>query len=315
MSIVICPECGKELTVSDPNRKFIFCRHCGAKIEIAAFVKKPPKQPPQEPIIAPPSKDLQSETSSQEPSAEQLHHQHEPEMERLRYEHELELERLRHENEMERERMKLNHTAEETEDDEPEKIVKQPSKKVNRSSEPKGIAWHLGHFWKKHPIWSIIILISVFQIMFGGSTSSSSSVASSKSSVNAVSATEHDFASSYNFSSAYTYTSDTGTTYYFLFDTDAQLVCFVSSASNDASISTLSGSDFATGFESVFHYSDGNYHRSFKYSDPSSDAVLTVSESWKSDTQTVIQFEKTDIEMAEAALNKKDSLQIATLSN
>ena len=323
MVVVTCPECGKELTVSDPNREFVFCRHCGTKIEIAAFVKPLPKQPVQKTIITPPPQDSSSEASDSESSVEQLRQQHEIEMEQLRYEHELELERLRHENELERDRMRYNHAekaerAEPAEAAEPaEEVEYTPPTPKSRKHEKKAkpLSWKLGHFCKKHPIWSIIIVIVLFQMIFGGTSNSSSSSASSRPSVTGVPSQEHDYSSSYNFSSAYTYTSTKGNTYYFLFDLASQKVCFVSSASSDASISTLSGSDFTTGMESVFHYSDGNYHRSFKYRDPLSDTVLTLSESWKGDTPTVVQFEKTDVETAEAALNKKDRLYNAALSN
>lgn len=320
MAIITCPECGRELTVSDTNRAFIFCRHCGTKIEIAASITHPLKQQTQKSTITPPPKDSVAQPSEGEPSAEALRHQHELEIERLRYEHELELERLRHENEMETERIKHSHTkatesTDEIEADEQENPVKASSKKAKRSSEPKGIAWHLGHFWKKHPVWCIIILIGVFQMLFGGTAGSSSSTASSRPAVNTVSATEHDFASSYNFSSAYTYTSDTGNTYYFLFDTDAQLVCFVSSATDQASISTFSGTDFSDGVSSVFHYSEGNYHRTFKYRLPSNDDTMNITESWKDESPTMIRFKKTDVATAETALNQKATLYNAVLPN
>ena len=310
MSIVICPECGRELSVSDPGRKFIFCRHCGTKIEVASFTKKP-----QEPIITQPLQDQTSEVPSQDASVEQLRHQHELEMEQLRYEHELELERLRHENELKQERIKSEYaeTAEPAEPAEEAEYASSAPKVQKHSTKKKSLSWKAGHFCKKHPIWAFIIVIAFFQILFGGTSGSSSSSVSSKPPATGVSSKEHNYSSSYNFSSAYTYTSAGGNVYYFLFDLDSQKVCFVSSASDDASISTLSGSDFTTGADSVFHYSNGNYHRNFKYHDSLSDSILTVTESWNSETPVVAQFEKTDVEIAETALNKKRGLQITTL--
>lgn len=34
METVICPDCGKQLTVTDPGRQFMFCEYCGAKINL-----------------------------------------------------------------------------------------------------------------------------------------------------------------------------------------------------------------------------------------------------------------------------------------
>lgn len=34
MATVTCPECGKQLIVSDPERKFMFCEYCGAKVDL-----------------------------------------------------------------------------------------------------------------------------------------------------------------------------------------------------------------------------------------------------------------------------------------
>lgn len=38
MATVTCPECGKKLAVSDPNRKFMFCEYCGAKVDLRVNV-------------------------------------------------------------------------------------------------------------------------------------------------------------------------------------------------------------------------------------------------------------------------------------
>ena len=34
MHTIVCPTCGKTLTVSDPSRTFVFCEYCGTKINI-----------------------------------------------------------------------------------------------------------------------------------------------------------------------------------------------------------------------------------------------------------------------------------------
>lgn len=286
MSIVICPECGKELTVSDPNRKFIFCRHCGAKIEIAAFVKKPPKQPPQEPIIAPPSKDLHSETPSQEPSAEQLRHQHELEMERLRHEHELELERLRHENEMERERMKLNHTAEEAEPASPAPKAKK------RSATKKSLSWKAGHFCKKHPIWTVIIVYCLFMGIFGGTSTSTSSSRSTT------------YPSSLPNISHYTtiYSdSDSNNPTYYLFNFDDRKVCFAKTSSNIAWVANLDGSGSENNYEAVFYFAEGTITRKFNFSAVNSQNSLYVTEIVASDTPSSNTFLYTSAPNIDAA--------------
>ena len=82
MSTITCPECGKELQVNDPSRAFLFCRHCGTKIAVSAFLKSAQPYP-------------ETVSRSDDVSIEELCHQHELELEQLRHEHELELERLR----------------------------------------------------------------------------------------------------------------------------------------------------------------------------------------------------------------------------
>ena len=39
MATITCPECGKKLHITDSRRDFVFCEYCGAKIEIAPFVR------------------------------------------------------------------------------------------------------------------------------------------------------------------------------------------------------------------------------------------------------------------------------------
>ena len=39
MATITCPECGKKLHITDSRRDFAFCEYCGAKIEIAPFVR------------------------------------------------------------------------------------------------------------------------------------------------------------------------------------------------------------------------------------------------------------------------------------
>ena len=39
MATITCPECGKKLHITDSRRVFAFCEYCGAKIEIAPFVR------------------------------------------------------------------------------------------------------------------------------------------------------------------------------------------------------------------------------------------------------------------------------------
>lgn len=34
MNTIVCPKCGKSLTVADPSRSFVFCQYCGTKINI-----------------------------------------------------------------------------------------------------------------------------------------------------------------------------------------------------------------------------------------------------------------------------------------
>ena len=34
MNTIVCPKCGKTLTVSDPSRAFVFCEYCGTKINL-----------------------------------------------------------------------------------------------------------------------------------------------------------------------------------------------------------------------------------------------------------------------------------------
>ena len=34
MNTIVCPKCGKTLTVSDPSRTFVFCEYCGTKINL-----------------------------------------------------------------------------------------------------------------------------------------------------------------------------------------------------------------------------------------------------------------------------------------
>ena len=187
MSTITCPECGKELQVNDPSRSFIFCRHCGTKIAVDAFRSTHASCNSQDPIITPPPKSSWNPNEKSDASAEELRHQHELEMERLRYEHELELERLRHQNEMEREWMKHEYAdaAEKAEPAEP--ADEAPSydssrKKGTHSSENKTLGWRIGHFCGKHPFWTIIIVLVVFQAIFGGSSTKTSSPVSSVSS-------------------------------------------------------------------------------------------------------------------------------------
>ena len=44
MPTVICPECRKQVTISDTSHKFSICPHCGAQVRIS-IVANPPAQP------------------------------------------------------------------------------------------------------------------------------------------------------------------------------------------------------------------------------------------------------------------------------
>lgn len=307
MSTITCPECGKELQVNDPSRSFIFCRHCGTKIAVDAFRSTHASCNSQDPIITPPPKSSWNPNEKSDASAEELRHQHELEMERLRYEHELELERLRHQNEMEREWMKHEYAdaAEKAEPAEP--ADEAPSydssrKKGTHSSENKTLGWRIGHFCGKHPFWTIIIVLVVFQAIFGGSSTKTSSPVSSVSS-----SSKTIQASSANYSTAYTHTTSSGTVYYFLFDQDTNTVCFLDSKTDRADVASYVGSGFATdtGVDSVFYYSDGAIHRNFIYKESSDDSVLTITEYSGSETPHTLSFEKADLAAATSALNEK----------
>lgn len=264
MSIVICPECGKELSVSDPGRKFMFCRHCGTKIEIASFTKKT-----QGPIITPPPpKDQLSEVPSQGASVEQLRHQHKLEMEQLRYEHELELERLRYENELKQERIKSEYaraaekvdSAEFAEPAEEAEYVSPAPKVRKHSAKKKSLSWKAGHFCKKHPIWAFIIVIAFFQLLFGGTSDSANSPASSSSSGSSLSNASH-------YKYAYCHIESEAPTSYYLFNFDDKKVCFTKTGTNKAWIADLQAVESENDFEAVFYFMDGTITRKFKFSD------------------------------------------------
>ncbi len=286
MSIVTCPECGRELSVSDPGRKFIFCRHCGTKIEVASFTRKP-----QEPIITPPPQDQTSEVPSQDASVEQLRHQHELEMEQLRYEHELELERLRHENELKQERIKSepSETAEPADPAEEAEYASPAPKVQKHSTKKKSLSWKAGHFCKKHPIWAFIIVIAFFQILFGGtsgSSGSSNSSASSSSSPSALSNAPH-------YKYAYCHTESGAPTSYYLFNFDDAKVCFIKTSTNKAWLADLQTVESENDFEAVFYFADGSITRKFKFSDMH---ILDITEivSGDSPSENSYQYEEID---------------------
>lgn len=311
MNTIVCPKCGKELTVSDPSRKFIFCRHCGTKIEIAAFVKKPPNQSSQEPIITPPPKASQSETSSQEPSAEQLRHQHELELERLRYEHELELERLRHENELERERLKYKRAeederAESADPAEPTEESEPAPKAKKRSTEKKSLSWKAGHFCKKHPIWTVIIVYCLFMGIFGGTSNSTSSSRTTT------------YSSSLPNISHYTtiyINSDSNNPTYYLFNFDDEKVCFVKTSSNIAWVADLDGSSSENNYEAVFYFAEGTITRKFNFSAVNSQNTLYATEIVASDTPSKNTFLYTSAPNIDAASILNSATKVNDCSN
>lgn len=141
MPTITCPECGKELQVNDPSRSFIFCRHCGTKIAVSAFLESPQPSP-------------ETVSQSDDVSIEELRHQHELELEQLRHEHELELERLRHKNELDEER--------------PSKRNSSSAKKADQDAELKNsFGYRFGHFCRNYPILAIIFIMLVIGMLFG----------------------------------------------------------------------------------------------------------------------------------------------------
>lgn len=141
MSTITCPECGKELQVNDPSRAFLFCRHCGTKIAVSAFLESPQPSP-------------ETVSQSDDVSIEELRHQHELELEQLRHEHELELERLRHKNELEEEL--------------PTKRSSSSAKKATQDAELKNFfGYRFGRFCRNYPILAIIFIMLVIGMLFG----------------------------------------------------------------------------------------------------------------------------------------------------
>lgn len=94
MQTCICPACGTQLSVTDPSRKQMFCRKCGAKIKLETAA---PSAPCQE--IDP--REAEIKRLQQELEIERLKHQQE--MERLNHEQE----QLKRKAELEKERSKI----------------------------------------------------------------------------------------------------------------------------------------------------------------------------------------------------------------
>lgn len=135
MSTITCPECGKELQVNDPSRAFLFCRHCGTKIAVSAFLESPQPSP-------------ETVSQSDDVSIEELRHQHELELEQLRHE------RLRHKNELDEER--------------PSKRNSSSAKKADQDAELKNsFGYRFGHFCRNYPILAIIFIMLVIGMLFG----------------------------------------------------------------------------------------------------------------------------------------------------
>ena len=260
MLTVTCPECGRELTVSDPERKFMFCRYCGAQIQVASCIKKP------------------SSAQSTDSDVENLRAQHELELERLRHEHELEMERIRHEHEMEREHLKYIY-AEEAEPAEPAEEVayEEPAPKSKRHKN-KSLSWKAGHFCRKHPIWTIFIVYVLFMGIFGGSSSSSTSTSSSKAIVSSSVAVSSDLPDASSYTEVYADGSDDDVAY-LLFDYMDRKVCFTKKGNQYAFVTDFAHADFTNGFDSVFYSSDGSYiNRHFQYKEVNGITVLSVIE-------------------------------------
>lgn len=172
MQTCYCPSCGAELPISDPTRKQLFCRRCGAKIEINA------EQP----------SSSHKESDSLEAEIKRL--QQEMEIERLK--HQQEMERLNYEQEQRRRKAELEKERSEMEDedffsryeviatDDPDGIPIDDFLSGNYASHtPKEDASHnlgylLGRFFKKHPFISVL-LVCVLLSQCGGSSSTSSS--------------------------------------------------------------------------------------------------------------------------------------------
>lgn len=172
MQTCYCPSCGSELPISDPTRKQLFCRRCGAKIEINAEQ----------------SSSSHKESDSLEAEIKRL--QQEMEIERLK--HQQEMERLNYEQEQRRRKAELEKERSEMENedffsryeviatDDPDGIPIDDFLSGNYASHtpkedaPHNLGYLLGRFFKKHPFISVL-LVCVLLSQCGGSSSTSSS--------------------------------------------------------------------------------------------------------------------------------------------
>ena len=285
--LIFCPECGKELSVSDSSRPKVFCRYCGAEVDLAEILSYPERADvsSKESDIPQPPKDA---------TPEELRAWYDLRAEQLRHEHELELERLRHHNEMELERERAKNSAsstpKKTSVPEEDEIPYTPPPTAQKLSERTtwddfcDIFRYMGEFLVK----SILVIALLFALFRA---------------VNFFTVKKDQSKAEYNYTAAYADHVDGG--YYYLFDPSAQKVCMIACKAGYAYLADCSEVDFDKGCTSTFYFSEKNYTRRFQYSKSGSDNFLTVTiiPSDGGDI-TIRKYTKTTVTLAKDALSK-----------
>lgn len=263
-----CPSCGAELPISDPTRKQLFCRRCGTKIKLESSSAASNEVDSNEAEIKRLQQELEIERLKHQQEMERLKHQ----QERLRYEAELTKERSQKEDEAFFSRYEVILS------DDPDGIPVDNFLSGNYASHtPKEDASHnfgylLGRFFKKHPYISVLLVCALLSQCGGSSstssnsTSKSSSTASSTSSQVSTSLPSDSYLSTaeYVYDSAYCLKTKDNT-YYFMFDFQDAVVCFVSTYAGYSSYWKLTSSNLDECVDLVSYLHDGtSYKRSVR---------------------------------------------------